>query len=31
MPMSPEQFGKYMQDEIARYRKLAQERHISLD
>jgi len=31
MPMSPEQFGKYMQDEIARYKKLAQERHISLD
>jgi len=31
MPMAPEQFGKYMQDEIARYKKLAQERNISLD
>jgi len=31
MPMAPEQFGKYIQDEIARYRKLAQERNISLD
>jgi tripartite-type tricarboxylate transporter receptor subunit TctC len=31
MPMAPEQFGRYIQDEIARYRKLAQERNISLD
>jgi tripartite-type tricarboxylate transporter receptor subunit TctC len=31
MPMTPEQFGKYIQDEIARYRALARERNISLD
>lgn len=31
MPMAPEQFGKYIQDEIARYRKLAKERGISLE
>ncbi len=31
MPMSSEQFGAFMQAEIARYRKLAQERNISLD
>ena len=31
MPMTPEQFGAYIRDEIARYRKLAQERGISLD
>ena len=31
MPMSPEQFGRYIQDEIARYRTLARERNISLD
>ena len=31
MPMAPEQFGRYIQDEIARYRTLARERNISLD
>jgi tripartite-type tricarboxylate transporter receptor subunit TctC len=31
MPMTPEQFGRYIQDEIARYRALARERNISLD
>jgi tripartite-type tricarboxylate transporter receptor subunit TctC len=31
MPMAPGQFGRYIQEEIARYRKLAQERNISLD
>jgi tripartite-type tricarboxylate transporter receptor subunit TctC len=31
MPMTPEQFGKYIQDEIVRYKTLARERNISLD
>jgi tripartite-type tricarboxylate transporter receptor subunit TctC len=31
MPMTPEQFGKYMQDDIAKWSKLAKERNISLD
>ena len=31
MPMSPEQFGKYIQADIARWSKLASERRISLD
>jgi tripartite-type tricarboxylate transporter receptor subunit TctC len=31
MPMAPEQFGAFMEAEIARYRKLAQERNISLE
>jgi tripartite-type tricarboxylate transporter receptor subunit TctC len=31
MPMSPEQFGKFIQAEIARWSKLAKERKISLD
>ena len=31
MPMSPEQFGKYMQDEIAKYTALAKARNIRLD
>jgi tripartite-type tricarboxylate transporter receptor subunit TctC len=31
MPMAPEQFGAFMEAEIARYKKLAQERNISLD
>jgi len=31
MPMTPEQFGKYIQSEIARYSALARERNISLD
>jgi tripartite-type tricarboxylate transporter receptor subunit TctC len=31
MPMTPEQFGKYMQADIARWAKLAQERNIKLE
>jgi tripartite-type tricarboxylate transporter receptor subunit TctC len=31
MPMSPEQFGKFMQDEIAKYTALAKARNIRLD
>jgi tripartite-type tricarboxylate transporter receptor subunit TctC len=31
MPMAPEQFGEFIRAEIARYKKLAQERNISLD
>jgi len=31
MPMTPPEFGAYIQAEITRYRKLAQERGISLD
>jgi tripartite-type tricarboxylate transporter receptor subunit TctC len=31
MPMSPEQFGRFIQDDIARWSKLARERKISLD
>ena len=31
MPMTPEQFGKFIQADIARWSKLARERKISLD
>ena len=31
MPMTPEQFGKYIQSEIARWSKLARERRISIE
>ena len=31
MPMSPEQFGRYIKDDIARWTKLANERHIELN
>jgi tripartite-type tricarboxylate transporter receptor subunit TctC len=31
MPMTPEQFGAFMRADIARWTKLARERHISLD
>jgi tripartite-type tricarboxylate transporter receptor subunit TctC len=31
MPMTPEQFGQFMQDDIAKWRKLAQERNIRLE
>jgi tripartite-type tricarboxylate transporter receptor subunit TctC len=31
MPMSPEQFGKFIQTEIAHWSEVARERHISLD
>jgi len=31
MPMTPEQFGSFIQDDIARWSKLARERRISLD
>jgi len=31
MPMSPEQFGRFIQDEIAHWSAVARERHISLD
>src|SRR3954451_11303506 len=31
MPMAPEQFGKFIQDEIAKYSALAKERNIRLD
>ena len=31
MPMTPEQFGQFMQADIAKWAKLAKERNISLD
>ena len=31
MPMSPEQFGQYMRDDIAHWTRLAKERHIELE
>jgi tripartite-type tricarboxylate transporter receptor subunit TctC len=31
MPMTPEQFGKFMQEDIAKWAKLAQERNIKLE
>jgi tripartite-type tricarboxylate transporter receptor subunit TctC len=31
MPMSPEQFGQYMKDDIARWSKVAKARNIQLD
>jgi tripartite-type tricarboxylate transporter receptor subunit TctC len=31
MPMSPEQFAQYMRDDIARWTRLAKERHIELE
>jgi tripartite-type tricarboxylate transporter receptor subunit TctC len=31
MPMSPEQFGKYMRDDIAKWSKLAKDRNIQLN
>jgi hypothetical protein len=31
MPMSPEQFGQFMQADIARWSALARERNIRLD
>ena len=31
MPMSPEQFGQYIRDDIARWSKLAKERHIEIE
>ena len=31
MPMSPEEFGRYMQADITRWSTLARERHISLE
>ena len=31
MPMTPEQFGKFIQADIARWSALARERKISLD
>ena len=31
MPMTPEQFGKFIEDDIARWSKLAQERNIKLE
>jgi tripartite-type tricarboxylate transporter receptor subunit TctC len=31
MPMEPEQFGKFMREDIAHWSKLARERNISLD
>ena len=31
MPMTPEQFGEYMQDDIAHWSALARERNIRLD
>jgi hypothetical protein len=31
MPMTPEQFGKFIQADIARWSKVASERKISLD
>ena len=30
MPMTPEQFGQYMKDDIAKWTKVARERHIEL-
>jgi hypothetical protein len=29
--MTPEQFGKFMQDDIAKWAKLAQERNIKIE
>ena len=31
MPMTPQQFGAYIKDDIARWTKVAKERHIELD
>jgi hypothetical protein len=31
MPMSPEQFGEYLRNEVARWTKLARDRNIQLD
>jgi hypothetical protein len=31
MPMSPEQFGRFMQADIAKWAKLAKDRNITLD
>ena len=31
MPMSPEQFGQYIKDDIARWSKIAKARNIQLD
>jgi len=30
MPMTPEQFGTYMRDDIARWTKIAKDRNIQL-
>ena len=30
MPMTPEQFGKYMRDDIAKWTRVAKERNISI-
>ena len=30
LPMSPEQFGRYMRDDIARWSRLAKERNIEI-
>jgi tripartite-type tricarboxylate transporter receptor subunit TctC len=30
MPMTPEQFGQYMRDDIAKWTKVAKDRHIEL-
>jgi len=30
MPMTPEQFGQYMKDDIAKWTKVARDRHIEL-
>jgi len=30
MPMTPEQFGQYMRDDIAKWSKLAQDRNIRI-
>jgi len=31
MPMSPDEFGRYIRDDIARWTRLAKERHIKLE
>jgi tripartite-type tricarboxylate transporter receptor subunit TctC len=31
MPMSPDEFGRYIRDDIARWTRLAKERHIELE
>jgi tripartite-type tricarboxylate transporter receptor subunit TctC len=31
MPMAPDQFGRYMQDDIAHWTKLVKERHLELN
>jgi len=31
MPMSPEQFGQYIKDDIVRWSKVAKDRNIQLD